>query len=512
RVGLFMRDQGARDFNNNGWALFDAALCWAANDCNAQTGIDISFTTPMDMASFPEGSDVTVQVAASDADGTITQVAMTLNGDPLSTLTNPPYIWNAANDPELGNMSPGSYTLEATATDNLDNIESTSIEIMIEPTNSGNQDPVVSFDTPQDGDFFTEGDDLTVRVNASDPDGSITKVMLYFDGVSVRDITEAPYEWGTNGNDPMLQNLEVGTHTLRTVAMDDAGAASETTISITVSSMTMNILPEVSFVTPEDGDQFPEGIDLTVRVNASDSDGTISSVKLYFDGQMVSEDTEAPYEWENEPLLNDLSPGMYTLQATAVDNENGTTQTSIQITVIESGTNILPNVAYITPQHGDNFPVGTDLLVQVAADDPDGFIRRVHLYFNGDLLRRDFDAPYEWDGAGEDSDLANLQEGEYLLEAAGIDSDGEYTLETIMITVGGDGNQDMPPVVNFDTPTDGQSFEEGTDLMVTVNASDPDGNVTKVALYFDGQWVGNDSSAPYDEWSNNPSLLENLQI
>lgn len=511
RVGLFMRDQGARDFNNNGWALFDAALCWAANDCNAQTGIDLSFTTPMDMASFPEGTDLTVQVAASDADGTITQVAMTLNDDPLRTLTNPPYIWSANNDPELADMSPGTYTLRTTATDNLGNIESTSIEIMIESTTSDNQDPVVSFDTPQDGDFFTEGDDLTVRVNASDPDGTITKVMLYFDGVSVRDITAAPYEWGTNGNDPMLQNLEVGTHTLRTVAMDDEGAASETTINITVSSMTMNTLPTVSFVTPTDGQSFPEGTDLEVRVNANDADGTISSVKLYFDGQMVGEDTEAPYEWENETLLNDLTPGMYTLQATAVDNENGTTQTSIQITVVESGTNILPNVSYITPQHGDNFPVGTDLLVQVAADDPDGFISRVHLYVNGDFLRRDFEAPYEWDGAGQDSELANLQEGEYLLEAAGIDNNGEYTLETIMITVGGDGSQDMPPVVSFSTPNNGQTFEEGTDLMVAVNASDPDGNVTNVALYFDEQLVSNDNSAPY-EWGTNDPLLENLQV
>jgi len=511
RVGLFMRDQGARDFNNNGWALFDAALCWAANDCNAQTGIEISFTTPMDMESFPEGTDLTVQVAASDADGTITEVELTLNGDLVRTLTNPPYIWSANNDPLLADMSPGIYTLESTATDNLGNIESTSIEIMVESTHSGNQDPVVSFDTPQDGDVFTEGDDLTVQVNASDPDGTITKVMLYFDGVSVRDITTAPYEWGTNGNDPMLQNLAVGTHTLRTVAMDDAGAASETTITITVTSMMSNMLPEVSFVTPTDGQNFPEGTDLDVRVNAEDSDGTISSVKLYFDGQMVSEDTEAPYEWENEPLLNNLTAGTYTLQATATDNDNGTTQTSIQITVVEAGTNILPNVSYITPQHGDHFPVGTDLLVQVAADDPDGFIHRVHLYVNGDLLRRDFDAPYEWDGAGGDSELSNLQEGTYTLEAAGIDNDNEYTVNTIMITVGGTGNEEMPPVVSFNTPTDGQSFEEGTDLMVNVNASDPDGDVTEVALYFDGQLVGNDSSAPY-EWGNNDPLLENLQI
>ncbi|MEL6945038.1 MAG: Ig-like domain-containing protein, partial [Bacteroidota bacterium] len=230
-----------------------------------------------------------------------------------------------------------------------------------------------------------------------------------------------------------------------------------------------------------------------------------------FDGQMVSEDTEAPYEWENEPLLNDLTPGMYTLQATAVDDDNGTTQTSIQITVVEAGTNILPTVSYITPQHGDHFPVGTDLFVHVDASDSDGFVQRVHLYLNGDLLRRDFDAPYQWDGADGDSELSNLQEGTYILEAAPIDNNNEYTVNTITITVGGTGTEEMPPVVSFDTPKDGQSFEEGTDLTVTVSASDPDGDVTNVVLYFDGQLVGNDSSAPY-EWGNGDPLLENLQV
>ncbi|WP_164510823.1 T9SS type A sorting domain-containing protein, partial [Nonlabens xiamenensis] len=52
---------------------------------------------------------------------------------------------------------------------------------------------------------------------------------------SIRQENGAPYEWNAPGqNDPALQTLSVGTHTIRAVVVDNEGATAEAVISITV--------------------------------------------------------------------------------------------------------------------------------------------------------------------------------------------------------------------------------------------------------------------------------------
>ena len=45
--------------------------------------------------------------------------------------------------------------------------------------------------------------------------------------------------------------------------------------------------PEVRFVSPQSGDEFPYPSDISVTVHASDIDGTIANVKLYINDQFV---------------------------------------------------------------------------------------------------------------------------------------------------------------------------------------------------------------------------------
>ncbi|NJL73859.1 MAG: hypothetical protein HC892_01300 [Saprospiraceae bacterium] len=98
---------------------------------------------------------------------------------------------------------------------------------------------------------------------------------------------------------------------------------------------------------------------------------------------MISQDDSVPYEWAGSTFsqLANLQPGTYTLQATATDNRGATNQTSIVFNVVAStGGNLLPIVDIITPKQGNNFPVGTNLKVQVNANDPDGTVSRVLIY------------------------------------------------------------------------------------------------------------------------------------
>ncbi|WP_124981884.1 T9SS type A sorting domain-containing protein, partial [Nonlabens xiamenensis] len=58
---------------------------------------------------------------------------------------------------------------------------------------------------------------------------------------SIRQENGAPYEWNAPGqNDPALQTLSAGTHTLRAVAIDNEGATGEAQVTITVNAAPTN--------------------------------------------------------------------------------------------------------------------------------------------------------------------------------------------------------------------------------------------------------------------------------
>jgi hypothetical protein len=69
-------------------------------------------TAPVNGAVYPAPANINVSVTASDADGSVSQVALLQNAVPVGAIIIPPYSWS------LTNLPAGTYTLKATATDN----------------------------------------------------------------------------------------------------------------------------------------------------------------------------------------------------------------------------------------------------------------------------------------------------------------------------------------------------------------------------------------------------------
>ncbi len=92
-----------------------------------------------------------------------------------------------------------------------------------------------------------------------------------------------------------------------------------------------NYFPTVNITAPSNGTNFLPGTDITITVDAEDSDGTVTKVEFFADGNiLLGEDTTAPYSftWTN------ATEGDYTLTARATDNEEGSrTSLSTNITV-----------------------------------------------------------------------------------------------------------------------------------------------------------------------------------
>lgn len=97
-----------------------------------------------------------------------------------------------------------------------------------------------------------------------------------------------------------------------------------------------NAPPLLEWVSPTQNEVLSAGSQINIELAASDSDGSISSVSLFIDDELVGEDTDSPYVWSDSlqtpfPNLSDLSAGQYILAAIATDNQG--LQTSIQTTL-----------------------------------------------------------------------------------------------------------------------------------------------------------------------------------
>ena len=141
-----------------------------------------------------------------------------------------------------------------------------------------NQAPVVAITTPVIGAILRPMVPLTIKATATDPDGSVTRVRFYVDGVSIGRDETAPYE-------QVWLFPQLGTHVLTAVAKDDRDA---TTMSAPVTvKVANNTPPAVSMTSPADGSSYtadPASIVLTA--NATD-DRAVAKVEFFADAISV---------------------------------------------------------------------------------------------------------------------------------------------------------------------------------------------------------------------------------
>jgi hypothetical protein len=336
--------------------------------------------------------------------------------------------------------------------------------------------PTISFVNPRNGDVFTEGTDLTVEVDASDPDrnGRITKIDLFLNNELVGTDVAVPYVWDASVFTE-LKDLTPGTYTLKALATDSANETASSTITFTV---TDNALPVVTFVNPTNNASFKEGKDLTVEVIANDADGVVTEVALSLNNQPVGKLTSLPFIWNaaNYPLLQDLTPGTYTLKVEAIDDFGEKGMSTITISILD---NVVPTISFTTPVNGDRFKEKKNLDVVIAASDSDGSVANVELFFNNSSLGKDSSSPYRWNAADYPV-LQNLVPGNYTLKAIATDDTNESKEVSISIVI----FDNAFPTVSFLSPTNGANFIEQSDIDVKVNAADTDGNIARVELFW----------------------------
>lgn len=348
---------------------------------------------------FNAPADIPITASASLSGGTISKVDFYANQIFIGTGTisgTDQYrvTWNSAPS--------GKYALTAVATDNS-GVTTTSnpVNIMI------NDPPVVSLLNPANGALFNAPATITLTSNASDGDGSIQQVSFYRNG----SLIGTSHTTGANQFSISWSNVAAGSYSLTAVATDNLGG---TTTSAPV-NVVVNAPPTVSLTSPSNGAVFTPPASMTITATASDSDGSVSGVSFYSNGNFVGNGAfTAPNQYSF--TWNNVTAGNYNLTARATDDRGATTTSNSRNINVDNP----PTVSITNPTNGATFAAPASIAINTNAADNDGFVSKVEFFQNSIKIGETNNTPFTftWNSVGP---------GNYALTARATDNVGVTT-------------------------------------------------------------------------------------
>jgi uncharacterized repeat protein (TIGR02059 family) len=291
----------------------------------------VSLSSPANNSTYVAPATVTISATASDIDGSVAKVEFFNGGTKLGETTTTPYlyVWN--------NVVSGTYQLTAVATDNL-NAKSTSSSVSISVSSSSNQPPVISISSPTKNSSFIAPASITIDVNASDPDGTISKVAFFNGSTNLGETTTAPYSF-------TWKNVTAGIYSITAVATDNLNLTQQSSPVLVVVRSVTSKKGQIKISHPGNGNRFARSSIINITIDTNDPDSTISRVDYFIDTTKIGESTKVPYSFS----IENANPGSYDLTAVACDNLDtiiSSSVVSIIVTPFEENSkliNLFPN-------------------------------------------------------------------------------------------------------------------------------------------------------------------------
>jgi len=429
----------------------------------------VAITGPAANANIIAPATISITANAADVDGTIAKVEFFNGSVKLGEDMSSPYSFSWTN------IAPGNYTLTAKATDNRGLVTtSTPVSISVKAPLA----PSVTITAPAMATTFTAPANIKIMANASDTDGTISKVEFFNGTTKLGEELTSPYSFAWN-------NVAAGTYLLTAKATDNTGLVSTSSVvNITVKAP---IAPTVALTSPAANTNFTTPALITISANAVDTDGSIAKVEFFNGSAKLGEDATAPFSitWNN------VAAGSYTLTAKATDNTGlATTSAAVNVTV---KTPAAPTVAITTPTTNTSFTAPATIAISANAADTDGTISKVEFYNGTTKLGEDLSSPYTftWN---------NVASGSYTLTVKATDNSGLPTTSApVEITV----KAPVAPVVTITAPTAASSFTAPASINIAASATDADGTINKVEFFNGTTKLGEDATAPYAyNWTN----------
>jgi hypothetical protein len=274
----------------------------------------------------------------------------------------------------------------------------------------------------------------------------------------------------------------------------------------------VNEPPKVTITSPLSNSNVAKNTQINVTASVQD-DGQVARVDFFYNyngtRNALGSDTTAPYSVPFKPSLQ----GVYGIYAVATDTGSLTGESEIAAITVANST---PQVSWVSPSNGANFPEGSTITLVSRASDSDGGVTRVE--FNSSLSGL-IGADTTADAQGNYSvQFVNPPRGAHELYTWATDDSGSRTNSIINITVGPPPTPTPTPtptpaptpiptptpgspMVTITAPADSTSVEAGTSVNVFADATDTDGGQIARVEFFrapSGNSMGTDTTAPYN--------------
>ncbi len=278
-----------------------------------------------------------------------------------------------------------------------------------------------------------------------------------------------------------LQNIATGAGELYVASNAQAG---ETVFPDLV--LKPNLPPTVSIASPTTGAAIITGTNVNITANAADSDGTVTGVEFFVDGNSIGVDATSPYSASYTAAL-----GSHVITAKATDNKSDfTVSSNVAITVAN---NQAPTVSVAA---ASSAIVGDIIAISATAGDIDGSVAQVEFFVDNVSVGTDATSPYSlnWTAVV----------GAHAFKAVATDDLGLTTTSTVANISVANNN---PPTAAITAPLASATIIAPTVVTINANATDSDGTVTGVEFFVNNVSVGTDATSPYSfDWTSTPGV------
>ncbi|MEE9373318.1 MAG: Ig-like domain-containing protein [Saprospiraceae bacterium] len=270
-----------------------------------------------------------------------------------------------------------------------------------------------------------------------------------------------------------------------------------------------------------DGYKHPLGRDYYVRVRA-DKHQDIEWMELYINGQKISREANAPYDWglpnsTDDAALRNMSPGSYNIKCVVKDKCGNTHEKYCNITVEGTHQNCewkWKNQNEICEKHINH---GAHWRFKMEPEHHND-IEWVEWYrdntSSNNKMRRETSYPFEWNSQNNaDSKMRNWSPGRHkIIIRVKKRCHNQWFEKECWVHIDGNSNNQCNSRAHFSDPRDNSSFNRGDHIYVKVNA-DRHQDIEYMELYLNNRYLRKENSAPY-EWNkhgtNNDPSLRNL--
>ncbi|MBE0654027.1 MAG: hypothetical protein IH594_09525, partial [Bacteroidales bacterium] len=144
-----------------------------------------SVVSPVNGSSFIKGDEVTVEILATDDNGSVSKVEIYLNELLVEVINDFPYKY------AIADIQPGTYSVQAKIFDNENNQITTNV---VEFTVTASIPPVINIHKPFNGEVFNGSSfDVEIEAVASDSDGVVQLVEIFNNGTLIGSVSEEPF-------------------------------------------------------------------------------------------------------------------------------------------------------------------------------------------------------------------------------------------------------------------------------------------------------------------------------